>query len=129
MEEEELKDLSCDVKEWFLDQIEIDCDCMNVESETEGDDSYPNVVITVGYHSKEWSVSSHDGKVFETETSLEECLKEKIVSDIDDVLNQYDVEYSNVDVSVTSMFDFSVTIEGKYVPKEESDGMDSSDLY
>lgn len=129
MEEEELKDLSCDVKEWFLDQIEIDCDCMNVESETEGDDSYPNVVITVGYHSKEWSVSSPDGKVFETETSLEECLKEKIVSDIDDVLNQYDVEYSNVDVSVTSMFDFSVTIEGKYVPKEESDGMDSSDLY
>lgn len=129
MEEEELKDLSCDVKEWFLDQIEIDCDCMNVESETEGDDSYPNVVITVGYHSKEWSVSSPDGKVFETETSLEECLKEKIVSDIDDVLNQYDVEYSNVDVSVTSMFDFSVTIEGKYVPKEESDEMDSSDLY
>lgn len=129
MEEEELKDLSCDVKEWFLDQIEIDCDCMNVESETEGDDSYPNVVITVGYHSKEWSVSSPDGKVFETETSLEECLKEKIVSDIDYVLNQYDVEYSNVDVSVTSMFDFSVTIEGKYVPKEESDGMDSSDLY
>lgn len=129
MEEEELKDLSCDVKEWFLDQIEIDCDCMNVESETEGDDSYPNVVITVGYHSKEWSVSSPDGKVFETETSLEECLKEKIVSDIDDVLNQYDVEYSNVDVNVTSMFDFSVTIEGKYVPKEESDGMDSSDLY
>lgn len=128
MEEEELKDLSCDVKEWFLDQIEIDCDCMNVESETEGDDD-SNVVVTVGYHSNEWSVATSDGKGFETETSLEEYLKGKIVSDIEDVLNQYDVEYSNVDVSVTSMFDFSVTIEGKCVPTEESDGMDSSDLY
>ncbi len=128
MEEEELKDLSCDVKEWFLDQVDIDCDCMHVESETEGDDD-SNVVVTVGYHSKEWPVSKPDGKGFETETSLEEYLKEKIVSDIEDVLNQYDVEYSNADVSVTSMFDFSVTIEGKYVPKEESDGMDSSELY
>lgn len=128
MEEEELKDLSCDVKEWFLDQVDIDCDCMNVESETEGDDD-SDVVVTVGYHSKDWAVAKPAGKGFETETSLDEYLKEKIVSDIEDVLNQYDVEYSNADVSVTSMFDFSVTIEGKYVPTEESDGMDSSDLY
>lgn len=128
MEEETLKDLAIDVKEWFQDQIEIDCDCMNVESETEDDDN-SEVVITVGYHSKEWSVANHDGKRFETETSLEEYLMEKIVSDIEDVLNQYDVEYSYVDVSVHSMFDFSVTIEGKYVPKEETDEVDSSDLY
>ena len=128
MEEEELKDLSVDVKEWFLDQIEIDCDCMNVESEVEGDDD-TDVVITVGYHSKEWSVADPDGKMFETETALEEYLKEKVASDIEDVLNQYAVEYSTVDVRVTSMFDFSVTIEGKYVPKEETDEMDSSDLY
>ena len=127
MEEEELKDLSVDVKEWFLDQIEIDCDCMNVESEVEGDDD-TDVVITVGYHSKEWSVADPDGKMFETETALEEYLKEKVASDIEDVLNQYAVEYSTVDVRVTSMFDFSVTIEGKYVPKEETDEVDSSDL-
>ena len=37
MNDEELKDLSVDVKEWFQDQVELDCDCMNVESETEGD--------------------------------------------------------------------------------------------
>lgn len=128
MEEETLKDLDIDVKEWFHGQIEIDCDCMNVESETEGDDN-SEVVITVGYHSKEWSVANHDGTKFETETSLEEYLMEKIVSDIEDVLNQYDVEYSNVDVSVHSMFDFSVTIEGKHIPKEETDEVDSSDLY
>lgn len=128
MEEEELKDLSVDVKEWFLDQIEIDCDCMNVESEVEGDDD-TDVVITVGYHSKEWSVADPDGKMFETETALEEYLNDKVASDIEDVLNQYAVEYSTVDVRVTSMFDFSVTIEGKYVPKEETDEVDSSDLY
>ncbi len=128
MEEEELKDLSVDVKEWFLDQIEIDCDCMNVESEVEGDDD-TDVVITVGYHSKEWSVADPDGKMFETETALEEYLKDKVASDIEDVLNQYAVEYSTVDVRVTSMFDFSATIEGKYVPKEETDEVDSSDLY
>ena len=83
MEEEELKDLSVDVKEWFLDQIEIDCDCMDVESEVEGDDD-TDVVITVGYHSKEWSVANPDGKMFETETALEEYLKEKIAADLED---------------------------------------------
>ena len=128
MNDEELKDLSVDVKEWFQDQVELDCDCMNVESETEGDDD-SDVVITVGYHAKEWSVANPDGKMFETETALEEYLKEKIGSDLEDVLNQYDVDYSNVDVSVTSMFDFGITIEGKYVPKEETDETDSSDLY
>lgn len=128
MNDEELKDLSVDVKEWFQDQVELDCDCMNVESETEGDDD-SDVVITVGYHSKEWSVANPDGKIFETENALEEYLKEKIGSDLEDVLNQYDVEYSNVDVSVTTMFDFTATIEGKYAPKEDSDETDSSDLY
>ena len=53
MNDEELKDLSVDVKEWFQDQVELDCDCMNVESETEGDDD-SDVVITVGYHAKEY---------------------------------------------------------------------------
>lgn len=128
MEEEELKDLSVDVKEWFLDQIEIDCDCMNVESETEGDDD-SEVVITVEYHSKDWSVADLDGKMFETETALEEYLKEKIAADMEDVLSHYDVEYSTLDVNATSMFDFCVTIEGKYVPKEDTDETDSSDLY
>lgn len=128
MEEEELKDLSVDVKEWFLDQIEIDCDCMDVESEVEGDDD-TDVVITVGYHSKEWSVANPDGKMFETETALEEYLKEKIATDLEDVLSHYDVEYSRVDVNATSMFDFCVTIEGKYVPKEDTGETDSSDLY
>ena len=128
MNDEELKDLSVDVKEWFQDQVELDCDCMNVESEAEGDDD-SDVVITVGYHSKEWSVANPDGKMFETETALEEYLKEKIGSDLEDVLNQYDVEYSNVDVRVTSMFDFTAIIEGKYAPTEESDETDSSDLY
>lgn len=128
MEEEELKDLSVDVKEWFLDQIEIDCDCMDVESEVEGDDD-TDVVITVGYHSKEWSVADPDGKMFETETALEEYLKEKIAADLEDVLSHYDVEYSRLDVNVDSMFDFGITIEGKYVPKEETDEVDSSDLY
>lgn len=128
MEEEELKDLSVDVKEWFLDQIEIDGDCMDVESEVEGDDD-TDVVITVGYHSKEWSVANPDGKMFETETALEEYLKEKIVSDLEDVLSHYDVEYSRLDVNIDSMFDFGITIEGKYVPKEETDEVDSSELY
>ena len=128
MEDEELKDLSIDVKEWFLDQVEIDCDCMNVESEAEGDDD-SEVIITVGYHSKDWSVADPDGRVFETETALEEYLKEKIAADLEDVLSQYDVEYSKLDVNATSMFDFCVTIEGKYVPKEETDEVDSSDLY
>ena len=77
MNDEELKDLSVDVKEWFQDQVELDCDCMNVESETEGDDD-SNVVITVGYHSKEWSVANPDGKMFETETALEEYLKDLV---------------------------------------------------
>jgi hypothetical protein len=128
MEEEELKDLGIDVKEWFLDQVELDCDCMNVESEAEGDDD-SEVFITLGYHTKDWSVADPDGKVFETETALEEYLKEKIVTEIEVVLSRYDVEYSDVDVTVTSMFDFSVTIEGKYVPKEDTDEVDSSDMY
>lgn len=128
MEEEELKDLSVDVKEWFLDQIEIDGDCMDVESEVEGDDD-TDVVITVGYHSKEWSVANPDGKMFETETALEEYLKEKIVADLEDVLSHYDVEYSRLDVNIDSMFDFGITIEGKYVPKEETNEVDSSELY
>ena len=67
--------------------------------------------------------------MFDTEVALEEYLKEKIASDLEEVLNQYDVEYSKLDVSVTSMFDFGITIEGKYVPKEETDETDSSDLY
>lgn len=128
MKDEERKDLSCDVKEWFLDQVELDCDCMTVESESDGDDTN-EVVITVGYHSKEWPVANPGGTQFETETSLEEYLMEKIATDIEDVLNQYDVESSSVEVSVHSMFDFSVTIEGTYVPKEETDEVDSSDLY
>ena len=128
MEEEELKDLSVDVKEWFLDQIEIDCDCMNVESEVEGDDDI-GVGITVVYHTKEWSGADPDGKMFETETALEEYLKEKIAADLEDVLSHYDVDYSRLDVNVDSMFDFGITIEGKYVPKEETDEVDSSDLY
>ena len=128
MEEEELKDLSVDVKEWFLDQIEIDGDCMNVESEVEGDDD-TDVIITVGYHSKEWSVADPDGKMFETETALEDYLKEKIAADLEDVLSHYDVEYSRLDVNVDSMFDFGITIEGKYVPKEDTDEVDSSELY
>ena len=128
MEEEELKDLSIDVKELFLDQVEIDCDCMNVESEDEGDND-SDVVITAGYHSKDWSVADTDGRVFETETALEEYLKEKIGADLEDVLSHYDVEYSKMDVNATLMFDFCVTIEGKYVPKEDNGEVDSSDLY
>lgn len=128
MNDEELEDLSIEVKEWFQDQLELDCDCMNVESEMDKDDE-GKVIISVAYHSKEWAVANPDGVKFETETSLEEYLKEKIVSDLGDTLSQYDVEYSNLDVSVTSMFDFTATIDGKYSPKEESDEMDSSDLF
>lgn len=128
MNDEELEDLSIEVKEWFQDQVELDCDCMNVESEVDKEDE-SKVSITVGYHSKEWAVANPDGVKFETETSLEEYLKEKIAADLGDTLSQYDVEYSNMEVTVTSMFDFTVTIEGKYEPKEESDETDSSDLF
>lgn len=128
MNEEELEDLSVDVKEWFQDQVEIDCDCMKVESEVDKDDE-SHVVMTVDYHSKEWAVANPYGVMFETETSLEEYLKEKIAADINDTLSQYDIEYSNMEVTVSSMFDFTVTIEGKYSPKEESDETDSSDLF
>ena len=128
MKDEELEDLSIDVKEWFQDQLELDCECMNVDSEADKDDE-SLIVITVAYHSKEWSVANPDGVKFETETSLEEYLKEKIAADIGDTLSQSDVEYSSVDVNVTSMFDFTVTVEGKYDPKEESDETDSSDLF
>lgn len=128
MNDEELEDLSVEVKEWFQDQVELDCDCMKVESEVDKEDE-SKIVIKVDYHSKEWSVANPDGVMFENETSLDEYLKDKIAADINDTLSQYDVEYSNVEVTVSSMFDFTVTIEGKYAPKEESDETDSSDLF
>lgn len=128
MKDEWIDEVCSCTKEAIGCTLDLDKDCIKADIEIDPDDE-GHVEMTVEYHSKDWPVSAVFGEGQETEFSLEERLMEIVGNDVDDVLWRYGMECSNVDVNVSSMFDFVVAMQCERTGTDRRAEADSTDLF
>ncbi len=104
MDEVKLKRISDIINRWFCEHLDLDCLCMRTFSKLSDDGK--TIVITAGYHSADWPVSTYDD-----ESSMEDGIKKAADESMDDPIMEEGLSYAGMTVVVETMFDFSCIIK------------------